>query len=221
MCFHRMRYCTICTALLHEYMHVPCTRQLDRACPCPVSHACLQQQINHCCCHCMCGNTFTIPHAPSLSLFCPTSTLSPLARLTREGRSTSLRARHVCIYVRACVRVRVRVRVRHVSACVRACALACVHACVRVRVCVCVCACVHARACMRVRARMPCVCVRACVRVSVCVFPSYLQYFRKHNTMVHSHTHAHIHIPTTLKYICSHDSFSCEVEPPVAADWPA
>jgi len=152
------------------------------------------------CYHCMCGNTLTVPHAPSLSLFCPTSTVSPNTRLMRAGMGTSLRACHVYICVRVCVCVLGCMRVMCMTACVRVCVcvfvLVCVRACIRVyvcvRVCVCVCACVHARACIRVRAHMPgvcmrarmrvCVCVRACVRLSVCVFLSYLQYVIRNPT---------------------------------------
>ena len=149
--------------------------------------------------HCMCGNTLTIPHAPSFSVFCPTPTVCPLTRLTHAWRGPPLHACHVCIRVHACVRVRVMC-VSACVVCVCACASvwACLRACVRVRICVCVCVCV----CLRVRV---CACVcgcacanamclractyagvchgqRACVRVSVCVFPSYLQYFDRNLT---------------------------------------
>jgi len=125
------------------------------------------------CYHCMCGNTLTIPHAPSLCLFCPTSTFSPLTTLTHAGRGFPLRLCHVCVGVRECVCVRVMC----VSACVRVfacefvlvCVRACVRVCVYVRVCMCVCVCVCASVCVRVRARMPCVCVRARMRVRVSV----------------------------------------------------
>ena len=91
---------------------------------------------------CMCGNTLTVPHAPSLCLFCPTSTVSPLTMLTHAGEDSpsacvmcasarvSACACVSCVYLRACVCVRAslfwstRVRVRIcvcVSACVRAC----------------------------------------------------------------------------------------------------
>jgi len=152
----------------------------------------------HGCYHCMCGNTLAIPHAPSLSLFCPTSTVFPLTRLMRTRRETSLRVCHVCICARVCVCVLECVRVTCASArvrlcaceCVLVCVCACVRVCVCVRVCICVYACVHARACMCVRARMPCVCMRARMRVclcayvcvSVCVFPFYLQYVPRNLT---------------------------------------
>jgi len=45
----------------------------------------------------------------------------------------------------------------------------CVRTCVRVCLRVCTCACVHARACIHVRAHMPCVHMRARMRVCVCV----------------------------------------------------
>jgi len=140
------------------------------------------------CYRCMCGNTFTIPHDPSLSLFCPTSTLSPLPRPTHAGRGNPLRACHVCIHVRVgvcasgmCVSVRVRLcTCKFVLVCVRAyvrvCVRACMRVCLRVCVCVCVCACVCANAICLCACTYACVCLRACVRVSVCVFPSYLQY---------------------------------------------
>jgi len=95
------------------------------------------------------------PCPPSLSLFCPTSTVSPLTRLTQAGRGTPLRVCHVCICVRVCVCA------CHVCVCMRACV------CVRVyfSVCACVCTCVCLRACVRV-----CLCVRVCeCHVSVCV----------------------------------------------------
>jgi len=140
------------------------------------------------CYRCMCGNTLTMPHTPSLSLFRPTSTVSPLTRLTHAGRGTPLH--HVsCVCPRACGGM-------CVSACV--CACVCVRICFGVRACVCLRACV--RVCLRVRVCVclrasacantmclcvctyACVCVRACVRVSVCVFPSYLQCVPRNTT---------------------------------------
>jgi len=129
---------------------------------------------------------------PSLSLFYPTPTVSPLTRLTHAGRGTPLRTCHVCIRVRVCECV----RVLRVSACVRVCAcefvLVCVRACgrgrvcvcvcLRVRVCVCVCACACADAMCLCACTYACVCLRACVRVSVCAFPSYLQYVPRNLT---------------------------------------
>jgi len=102
------------------------------------------------------------PH--SFWLFCPTSTIIPLTRLTHTGRSLPS-ARVMCVSACVCTCA----CMSRVSACVRACAcefvLVCVRACVRV--CVwCVCACVSARACVRLRV---CVCVREC-HVSVCVY---------------------------------------------------
>ena len=110
----------------------------------------------------VCRNTLNIPHGPSLSLFCPTSTLSSLPRPTHAGRGDPLRACHVCIRVRVgacasgmCVSVCVRVcTCELVLVCVRAyvrvCVRACMRVCLRVRVCVCVCACVCANSmCLR------------------------------------------------------------------------
>ena len=117
-------------------------------------------------CYCgMCRNTLTIPHGPSLSLFCPTFTLSPLPRPTHAGRGNPLRVCHVCIRVRVCVRTR--------GMCVSVCVLvrACEFVLVCVRVCVLgVCVRVSARACacVRLRVLMPCVCLRA--RTCVCFF---------------------------------------------------
>jgi len=140
------------------------------------------------CYRCMCGNTLTIPHGHSLSLFFPTSTLSPHPMPTHVGRGNSPRACHVCIRVRvsACARgmcVSVCVRVctcEFVLVCVRAyvrvCMLACMRVCLRVRVCVCMCACACANAMCLCACTYACVCLGACVRVSVYVFPSYLQY---------------------------------------------
>jgi len=73
-----------------------------------------------------------------------------------------------CVCVCACLGASVS------CVCLRACIVVCVRACVRVRVyvraCVCVFVCVHVRACIRVRAHMPCVCMRArSVCVSTCV----------------------------------------------------
>jgi len=122
-------------------------------------------------CYCgMCGNTLTIPHGPSLSLFCPTSTLSLLLRPTHAGRGNPLRVCHVCIRVRVCVCTRGMC----VSVCVRVCACEFVLVCVRTCVSVCTCVCVRARhVCVCVRACVACefawVCVRARVRVCVCM----------------------------------------------------
>ena len=109
----------------------------------------------------------------SLSLFCPTSTVSRLTRLMHAGRGTPLGACHVCIRVRVCVCVCVSCVCLCACLCVRASLFWCVcvhmYVCVCVRVCVCVCACVCASACVRVRMRMTCVCVRAHMRVCICV----------------------------------------------------
>jgi len=97
------------------------------------------------CYRCKCGNTLTIPHTPSLSLFRPTSTASPVTRMTNAGRATPLRLVS-CVYPRACVAcvcLCVCVRVcacEFVLVCVCVCLRACVRVCLRVRVCVCVCA---------------------------------------------------------------------------------
>ena len=101
-------------------------------------------------CYCgMCANTLTIPHGPSLSLFCPTSTLSPLLRPMHAGRGNPLRVCHMCI----CVHVCVCTRGMCVSLCLRVCACEFVLVCVRA--CVSPCTCVCERACH------VCVCVRA------------------------------------------------------------
>jgi len=114
-------------------------------------------------CYCgMCGNTLTIPHGPSLSLFCPTSTLSPLLRPVHAGRGYPLRVCHVCI----CMRVCVCTRGMCVSVYVRVCAcefgFVCVHTCVSMCTCVCVRAC-HVWVCVRAY-----VCVRVCLGVCAC-----------------------------------------------------
>jgi len=125
------------------------------------------------CYHCMCGNTLTITHAPSLSLLCPTPTVCPLTRLTHAGRGPPLRTCHVCIRVYVCACVHFMCVSTCVCVCVCACEFvwACVRECVRARVCVrvyvCVCACVCASACLRVCVSSPCVCVHACVCVCV------------------------------------------------------
>jgi len=127
----------------------------------------------------VCGHTLTTPHGPSLSLFCPTSTLSHHPRPTHAGRVNPLRACHVCIRVRVCVCVHV-CTCEFVLVCVRAYVRvrvrACMRVCLRVRVCVCVCACAYANDMCLCACTYACVYLRACVRVSVCVFPSYLQY---------------------------------------------
>jgi len=133
---------------------------------------------------CMCGNTLTIPYGPSLSLSCPTSTLSPLPRPTHVGRGNPLRACHVCTRVRVCAYERgmcvsVRMRVctcEFVLVCVRAYVRVCVRACMRgcLRVCasacvrVCVCKC-HVSVCVHI-----CVCMSACVRACECLCLSLL-----------------------------------------------
>jgi len=104
----------------------------------------------------MCRNTLTIPHGPSLSLFCPTSTLSPLLRPKHAGRGNPLRVCPVCIRVHVCVCTRGMC----VSVCVRVCARVCF--CVCAYLCVCVHLCLHVRVCVYVY-----VCVYEC-RVSVC-----------------------------------------------------
>jgi len=155
-------------------MHAPCTRPTHCACTCSVRHACYSRWLFSL----LCGNTLTIPNAPSLFFFWPTSTVSPFTRLMHAGRGLLLRACQVCIRVRVCVCVRgmcvsacmhvsackfVLVRVR---ACVRVCACVCacvsVRSCVRLRVCVCVCGC-HVSVCVQI-----CVCVSACVRACEC-----------------------------------------------------
>jgi len=143
------------------YIVVACTCYSLTCAPFVIAHAqalYAMPAVFGACYHCMCGNTLTIPHAPSLSVVWAQP--HRLTRLTHEGRGTPLRACHVypracvrlrawhvCVYVRACVYVRV-------CACVSA--LVCVCACVRVYVCVRVCMCVCAR-----------VCASACVRVRV------------------------------------------------------
>ena len=109
---------------------------------------------------CVCGNTLTIPHPPSLSVVCAQPPPSPaLPSLHTRGGELPLGACHV--YPCACVRL----RTCHVSVCVRACVYvhvcacvsvlvcvrACVGVCVCVLVCMCFCACVCASACVRVR----------------------------------------------------------------------
>jgi len=140
------------------------------ACTCPMR---LPAVFGGCYCG-MCRNTLTIPHGPSLSLFCPIFTLSPLPRPTHAGRGNFLQACHVCIRVRVCVCTR--------GMCV--CVCACV--CVRVLMCVCAYECVCVRLCLRVCVRVyvcvchvsvcmhVCVCVSMSVCVSVCVLPSSL-----------------------------------------------
>jgi len=130
-------------------------------------------------CYCgMCKNTLTMPHNPSLSLFCITSTLSPLLRPMHARRGNPLRVCHVCIRVRHGVCVCTRGMC--VSVCVRVCAcefgFVCVRTCVSTCTCVCVrachvCVCVRAYVCVRVCLGVcacagTCVCLRACV----CVF---------------------------------------------------
>jgi len=113
--------------------------------------------------HCMCGNTFTIPHALSLSLFCPTPCLPHYQAHARvEGSSPR---RMPCVYLRADVCV----RECHVSVCVRACV--CVRVCLGVFACLCTCAILRACVCVCLRVRA-CVCVCVCVlecHVSVCM----------------------------------------------------
>jgi len=130
-------------------------------------------------CYCgMCGNTLTIPHDPSLSLFCPTSTLSPLPRPTHAGRVDPLRACHVCIRVRVCVCTRGMC----VSVCVRVCTCEfgllcvriCVFACMRICTCACACICACANAMCLFACTYACVYLCTCVCVRVCVFPSSL-----------------------------------------------
>jgi len=53
------------------------------------------------CYYCMCGNTLTIPHTLSLSLFCPTLNVCPMTRLTRGGVLPSVRV--MCISACMCM----------------------------------------------------------------------------------------------------------------------
>jgi len=146
----------------------------------------------------MCGNTRTIPHAPSLSLLPNLHCLPPYQAHARgEGFSPP---RVSCVYPRACVCV----RACHVSVCVWVCVCArvclgvfacvctctslrvCVCVCLRVRACVCVCVCACANHHRNAMCLCACtyagVCQRTGVRVSVCVFPSYLQYVDRNPT---------------------------------------
>jgi len=115
------------------------------------------------CYYCMCGNTVTIPHALSLSLFCPTPCLPHYQAHARvEGSSPP---RVSCVYPRADVCV----RECHVSVCVRACVY--VRVCLGVFACVCTCASLRACVCVYLRVHV-CVCVCVCVlecHVSVCM----------------------------------------------------
>ena len=123
-----MCYFTICTALLHEYMHAPCTSQIRLRMYLP-------------CLSCL----FTATNLPMVVIIvvrkyshytpCPFSlSLLPnihCPRLMCTGRGTSLRVCHVCVCVRVCVCVLGCVRVMCVFACVRVCVRASVPACVR------------------------------------------------------------------------------------------
>jgi hypothetical protein len=176
------------------YIVVTCTCHSPTCAPVVIAHAqalYVMPAVFSACYRCMCGNTVTIPHAPSLSVVYAQPQPSPALRgsHTRGGelpsaRVMSIRVR-VCVCVRgmcvsACVRVCMCVCVRacllwcvcvRVFVCTSACGCACVsaRACVRQHVCVCVCEC-HMSVCVHV-----CVCVSACVRVSVCIVPSFLQ----------------------------------------------
>ena len=106
--------------IVHGLINIPCNaNDVHRA---RLPHTCMRQAhsslITHALamyvmpavfggsCHCMCGNTLTIPHAPSLSVFCPTLTvcLLPDSR-TRGGVLLSTRVMCVsaCMRVCACV----------------------------------------------------------------------------------------------------------------------
>jgi len=179
-CLCRVR--SVCTRLPRHWMtHLP------TPCACPTLLIVLAMYVMPAlfsgCYYCMCGNTPTKPHALSLSLFCPTLTVSVphyQAHARVEGSSPP---RVSCVYLRACVCV----RECHVNFCVRACVhvrvclgvFACVCTCgVCVRVCVCNCTCVRASACVCACSNVMClcactyagVCQRAGVHVSVCVF---------------------------------------------------
>jgi len=185
------------------YIVVACTCHAPTCAPFVNAHAqalYAMPAVFGACYRCMCGNTLTIPHAPSLSVACAQPPPSPTlpGSHTREGELPSARVMSIrvcgCVCVRgmwvsACVRVCMCVCVRaclfwcvcvRVYVCVSACRCACVsaRACVHLRVCVCVCEC-HMSVCMHV-----CVCVSTCVRVSVCVFPSFLQRVRRNPTTV-------------------------------------
>ena len=88
------------------YVALACACHAPTSAPLVIAHApalYVMPAVFGGCCHCICRNTLTIPHAPSLSFFFPTSTVSPLTRLTRaltRSGGTPLRACHVCIRVR-------------------------------------------------------------------------------------------------------------------------
>jgi len=139
---------SVCTRLpRHRATHLP------TPCACPTLLVVLAMYVMPAlfCGHyyCMCRNTLTIPHALSLSLFCPTLTVCPITRLTHAWRGPPLRACHAYICV-------------HVYVCVSVCVRACVYVRVGLGVFACVCTCVSLCACV-------CVIARACVRLRVCV----------------------------------------------------
>jgi len=126
---------------------------------------------------------------PFRSLFCPTCTVSPLTRLTRTRRGTSLSACHGCICVRVCVCVLGCVHVMCVSTCV--CVRVCFGVCAFVCTCVCLRTCV--RVCLRVRA---CACVHMCT----CIHAMYLYACACVSTCVYECLHLSL-LPT----ICSQE----------------
>jgi len=185
---HIQNPCACPTLLIvHGLINIPCNaNDVHRA---RLPHTCMRQAhsslITHTLamyvmpavfggsCHCMCGNTLTIPHAPSLSVFCPTLTVCPLPDSRTRG-GVFLSTRVMCVSACTCV-----------YACVSCvCLRACVCVCLRLRVCACVCGCACANAmCLRACTYAGvCHGQRACVRVSVCIFPSYLQYVDRNPT---------------------------------------
>ena len=144
------------------YIVVACTCHSPTCAPVVIAHSqalYVMPPVFSACYRCMCGNTVTIPHAPSLSVVYAQPQSSSVLRSshTRGGelpsaRVMSIRVR-VCVCVRGmCVSACVRVCT---CVCVRVCLLWCVRACVRVYLCVrmymCVCACVCASECVYVR----------------------------------------------------------------------
>jgi len=187
-----------CAFCLHAFaMSLLRVTHLPTPCACPTLLIVLAMYIMPAvfsgCYYCMCGNTLTIPHALSFSLFCPTPCLSHYQAHARvEGSSPSrvsceypradvcVRECHVSVCVRACVCVRICLRV---FACLCTCASLRACMCVYMRVCACVCVCVW---CSNAMCLCACtyagVCQRVGVRVSVCVFPFYLEYVNRNPT---------------------------------------
>ena len=138
-------YFSLAAACHVPYLHMPIVRAFPARHPLRMHLPCPSCPLFSVFVIAVCAETLTTPHGPSVSLFCPTSTLSPASPRMRCGVIPST-------------------HVMRVSACVSACAC-------MASVCLCACVCVRASLfwCVCVRVYV-CMSARACMRLRVCVF---------------------------------------------------